>query len=530
MVPNGGSWMREGGYESSRTQVLRRIHGSQYERTLEELKREREDRSERALLPPYASLSSQTRGRLLEEGESDNRTQYTRDRDRIIYSEAFFRLSGKTQVFLSPNNPLISTRMTHTVQVSQIARSLARALRLNEDLVEAIALGHDLGHPPFGHAGEEVLDRKCREHGLGGFHHNIQSLHTVDTLERGGKGLNLTWEVREGIVRHDGESDTENITPSDTRGGELWGVDPGQYRLAPGTPEACLVRICDRISYAGKDIEDGIRAGLFEREEIPEAHASVLGNANNQIIDTVVKDIILNFNRFRTGFRESHDREPASSEVVISISPEIMAALNGLIKDFNYPKIYYSRENRRYIRQTNIIVEGLFDAFYEELGGIRKNLPSMSLRDFGLVKEEQYHGVSREHINLFMKHLLRLSYCELEEIERLILDTNNIDGWLINAPEFDRYKLLTHFSEIPLGTLRTALFNLVQSARIKNVNEYVERMKERNESIAYFLKGMEEDYLRKSSSPEIIRDYVASLTDRNAIYIFKRLNIPESVV
>ena len=230
--------MKDSGYERSRQEGLRRIHGAQFERTLEELKEERENRSEKALLPPYASLSSRTLGRQREEDESDNRTQYARDRDRIIYSEAFFRLSGKTQVFLSPNNPLISTRMTHTVQVSQIARSLARALRLNEDLVEAIALGHDLGHPPFGHAGEEVLNRKCLEHGLGGFHHNIQSLHTVDTLERGGKGMNLTWEVREGIVRHDGESDTENITPSEPSGGELWGIDQPRILVSGLNPHA----------------------------------------------------------------------------------------------------------------------------------------------------------------------------------------------------------------------------------------------------------------------------------------------------
>jgi dGTPase len=223
-------------------------------------------------LSPYAAKSKFSRGRLKWEEPCPIRTSFQRDRDRIIYSKAFRRLKHKTQVFIAPLGDHYVTRLTHTLEVSQIARTIARALNLNEDLAEAIALGHDLGHTPFGHIGEEVLN------GLypGGFRHNEQSLRVVDLLEREGQGLNLTWEVRDGILNHSkGQVDIL---------GEGWGD--------VHTLEGQICKIADIVAYVNHDVEDAIRAGIISQKDLPEAVAAGLGHTHSERINTLVCDII----------------------------------------------------------------------------------------------------------------------------------------------------------------------------------------------------------------------------------------------
>jgi dGTPase len=216
-------------------------------------------------LSEYAMLCKNTKGRLVPEAEDSVRTAYQRDRDRIIHSSSFRRLKHKTQVFLSPEGDHFRTRLTHTLEVSQIARTIARALALNEDLIEAISLGHDLGHTPFGHAGERALDDVFE----GGFRHFEQSLRVVDRLEKGGKGLNLTYEVRDGILCH-------------TKGKEA------------DTLEGRLVKLADKIAYINHDIDDAVRARIISNEDIPSEIRSVLGQTKSARINTLVMSVINN--------------------------------------------------------------------------------------------------------------------------------------------------------------------------------------------------------------------------------------------
>lgn len=220
---------------------------------------------EREYLSPYASLSMESRGRDRIESECDIRTVYQRDRDRILHCKAFRRLKQKTQVFLRPEGDHYRTRLTHTLEVSQNARTIGKALRLNEDLVEAIALGHDLGHTPFGHAGETALDTVCP----GGFEHNEQSLRVVEVLERNCRGLNLTAEVRDGILNH----------PS---------------RCMPSTLEGKIVRLSDKIAYIHHDIDDAIRGRILCEEDIPFELRKILGFSSVERLDTMIHDIIIN--------------------------------------------------------------------------------------------------------------------------------------------------------------------------------------------------------------------------------------------
>ncbi len=220
---------------------------------------------ERQDLCEFATLNENSKGRQKsEEGDfSDIRTPFMRDRDRIIHSKSFRRLMHKTQCFLSPEGDHYRTRLTHTLEVSQIGRTIARALRLNEDLTEAIALGHDLGHTPFGHAGERELDKLCPD----GFKHNEQSLRVVDIIERDGLGLNLTYEVRDGILCHTGDKEAD-------------------------TPEGMIIKFADRIAYINHDIDDAVRAGILSEKDIPFGLRAVLGETHSQRIDTMVKSVI----------------------------------------------------------------------------------------------------------------------------------------------------------------------------------------------------------------------------------------------
>lgn len=217
---------------------------------------------ENAFLSPYAKKSAESSGRLREEPPCSMRTDFQRDRDRIIYSKAFLRLKNKTQVFFAPDGDHYMSRLTHTLDVSQIARSLARCLSLNEDLAEAIALGHDLGHTPFGHVGERVLAKLSPA----GFRHSEQSLRVVDCLEKDGRGLNLTFEVRDGIVNH-------------TKSGH------------PSTLEGAAVSLADRIAYINHDIEDAVRAGIIREDELPEKAVAVFGRSTRERINTAILDI-----------------------------------------------------------------------------------------------------------------------------------------------------------------------------------------------------------------------------------------------
>lgn len=227
--------------------------------------RENLERMEEISLSPFATLSVNSRGRDREEPQCDIRPVFQRDRDRILHCKSFRRLKHKTQVFLSPKGDHYRTRLTHTLEVSQNARTIAKALRLNEDLVEAIALGHDLGHTPFGHAGERILNELCDE----GYRHNEQSVRIVEKLEKDGKGLNLTWEVRDGILNH-------------------------QTSMVPHTLEGKIVRLSDKIAYINHDIDDAIRAKVMSEEDIPLEIRKVLGMTTKERLNTLIHNIIMN--------------------------------------------------------------------------------------------------------------------------------------------------------------------------------------------------------------------------------------------
>lgn len=230
--------------------------------------REKSELWEEEYLSKYASLSKNSKGRDVCEAQCDIRTVYQRDRDRILHCKAFRRLKQKTQVFLTPEGDHYRTRLTHTLEVAQTARTIAKALRLNEELVEAIALGHDLGHTPFGHAGESALNEVCSE----GFKHYEQSIRIVDRLEKGGRGLNLTYEVKDGILNHP------------TLG-------------KPATLEGKVVRLSDKIAYINHDIDDAIRGKILTQEDIPIEYREILGYTSRERLNTLIHDIVRNSDR-----------------------------------------------------------------------------------------------------------------------------------------------------------------------------------------------------------------------------------------
>jgi len=269
-------------------------------RTVAEGFAERIREQEDTWLSPLAVRSYETRGRAEPEAESDLRTPFQHDRDRIVHSKPFRRLKHKTQVFISPEGDHVRTRLTHTLETTGIARGVARALRLNEDLVEAVGLGHDLGHPPFGHAGEEALDALLREHYGSRFRHNEHSLRVVDVLERDGRGMNLTWEVRDGILNHTGEN-------------------------LPATLEGRIVRIVDRVAYINHDIDDALRSGLLAPEDLPRAELELLGDTGSHRIDTLVHDLV----------------ETSASAGDIRQSDEIGGAMLAL-RRFMFDRVYLS--------------------------------------------------------------------------------------------------------------------------------------------------------------------------------------------
>jgi dGTPase len=262
-------------------------------------------------LSPCAVKSKNSKGRQRPEEPDPIRTAFQRDRDRIIHCNSFRRLKHKTQVFIAPLGDHYVTRLTHTLEVSQIARTIARALNLNEDLTEAISLGHDLGHTPFGHLGEDTLNELYAK----GFRHNEQSLRIVDRLEKDGKGLNLTWEVRDGIVHHSKSSNSIL--------GEKWGK--------VGTLEGEIVKISDMVAYINHDIGDAVRAGVLTEKDLPLEAIKVLGNNKTIRINTMVTDIIQNSWEARTC-----DKIKKS---LIKMSPRVLSAAN-LLRDFLFERVY----------------------------------------------------------------------------------------------------------------------------------------------------------------------------------------------
>ena len=272
---------------------------------------------ERATLSPYATMSENTRGREHPLDPCPLRTEFQRDRDRIIHCQSFRRLMYKTQVFLAPAGDHYRTRLTHTLEVTQIARTIARSLFLNEDLVEAAALGHDLGHTPFGHAGEDAL-RKCFDPD---FAHYRQSLRVVDKLESDGRGLDLTWEVRDAIVNH--------------TGGDL-----------AATPEGVIIKYADRIAYINHDIDDAIRAGILTRDDIPERIRRVLGYTHGDRIDTMVTSVI----------------EASRDSRTVGMTPEVQAATDEL-RAFLFENVYLNPVAKAEETKAKALVFALFEHY-----------------------------------------------------------------------------------------------------------------------------------------------------------------------
>ncbi len=291
---------------------------------------------EREYLSPFAAKSYESKGREVFEEECDLRTAFQRDRDRIIYCKSFRRLKHKTQVFLSPEGDHYRTRLTHTLEVSQIARTIARGLRLNEDLAEAIAMGHDLGHTPFGHAGERVLNRLCSN----GFEHNVQSRRVVEKLENG-KGLNLTWEVRDGIENH-------------------------TSRSKPSTLEGKIVSYADRIAYINHDIDDACRAGIITEADLPFRTNMMLGTDNSLRIDTLVTDVIKN----------SYGKND------IIMSDEIYEVMNEL-RDYMFKNIYSSQSSAK-TEETKAegVIENLFYSYMEDESQLPQTI-KLAIKQFG---------------------------------------------------------------------------------------------------------------------------------------------------
>lgn len=333
--------------------------------------RSHKERFEREQLSAYASRASESRGRRFPERPCAVRTAYERDTGRILYSMDFRRLRQKTQVFFNPRNDHICTRMEHVIYVSYIAKTLGRALRLNTDLIEAIALGHDLGHAPFGHSGERELDACLKRSGSAlRFKHELHSLRVVDILaERKGRpqGLNLSFEVRDGIVSHCGELYREREILPDRKKKEA-GLIKGALRHAPpATLEGAVVRMADKIAYVGRDIEDAARTGLMSFDDIPKDIRTELGTSNGEIIDTLVGDIIAN----------------SLGKEAIQISQERAEGMEALLNE-NVIRIYRSEKIKTYELMSKTILKGLFDAFLRAAED-RERLDSSqdpTLRDF----------------------------------------------------------------------------------------------------------------------------------------------------
>ncbi|MBO5364356.1 MAG: deoxyguanosinetriphosphate triphosphohydrolase [Clostridia bacterium] len=303
---------------------------------------------EMTCLAPWATKSKESKGRRTFEEPCRLRTEFQRDRDRIIHSKAFRRLKHKTQVFLSPEGDHYRTRLTHTLEVSQIARTIARALNLNEDLTEAIALGHDLGHTPFGHRGEKVLNDLCPL----GFRHNEQSLRVVDVLERPG-GLNLTAEVREGILCHTGKQKATTL-------------------------EGQIVALADKIAYINHDIDDAIRGGVLSGGDIPKEYADVLGESHSQRIDTMIWAVICE----------------SLNKPVVAMEDTVFAAMMGL-REFMFRRVYVASEPKKEESKADSVIQGLYRYYSQNPGKIPQGRLEVSrTEDVDILTRDYIAGMS----------------------------------------------------------------------------------------------------------------------------------------
>lgn len=302
--------------------------------------RESLEKWEKEYLSKYAMLSSKSKGRLKEEEQCDIRPCFQRDRDRIIHSKSFRRLKDKTQVFLTPDGDHYRTRLTHTLEVSQTSRTIAKALRLNEDLVEAIALGHDLGHTPFGHAGERALNRVCPS----GFEHAVQSVRTVDVLEKDGQGLNLTFEVRDGILNH-------------------------QTKGMPETLEGKVVRYSDKIAYIHHDMDDAVRAGILKESDVPKEIGDVIGYTCGERLDCFIHDIV-------TTSMNKND---------IRMSDDVARAMND-IRNFMFERVYQNPVAKGEEGRAEALIETLYDYYYTNFDLLPADLKNLC--DKGDSKEQ----------------------------------------------------------------------------------------------------------------------------------------------
>lgn len=296
--------------------------------------REHVEQWEKIYLSPYATLSMNSKGRVREEEPCDIRPVFQRDRDRIIHSKSFRRLKDKTQVFLSPEGDHYRTRLTHTLEVSQNARTIAKALQLNEELVEAIALGHDLGHTPFGHAGERALNEICPY----GFRHNEQSVRTVDILEKNGSGLNLTWEVRDGIENH-------------------------QTKNMPSTLEGKVVRFSDKIAYTYHDMDDAIRAGILKPTDVPREIGEIVGYTPRERLNKFIHDIV-------TQSKGTND---------VRMSEEVERAMRDL-RSFMFDKVYSNPIAKGEEEKAVSLVKTLYEYYMNHTYELPKFFVELGLR------------------------------------------------------------------------------------------------------------------------------------------------------
>ena len=361
------------------------------------------DRIEKKTLSPEATVNSEGRRRhhenLLEEGY---RQPFSIDTDRILHSLAYTRYIDKTHVFYLFKNDHSTHRVLHVQLVSKIARTIGRFLRLNEDLIEAIALGHDIGHIPFGHDGERILSQICHANGIGYFHHNVQSVQFLDRVERKGKGWNLCLQTLDGILAHDGEVHNMQLTPhrdkdfSDLEKEAQSKIREPDTPLIPMTMEGCVVRMTDTISYIGRDIEDAIRLGVVTRSDIPRKCVKRLGNTNGTIVFNLVSDVI------KSSYRKPY----------ITFSPEVSEALLAL-KNFNLERIYMNPK----IKQHLDTIKRLFELLYERyLKDLEKNktdsvIFTQFLKDMSAAYLEQHshHEIVRDFIaGMTDQYFLRL--------------------------------------------------------------------------------------------------------------------------
>jgi len=336
--------------------------------------REQIEQRERETLRPWAALAAQSRGRQRPEEPCPVRTCFQRDRDRIIHlCHAFRRLAHMTQVFISPREDHVRTRLSHTLEVSQIARTVAKALRLNEDLTEAIALGHDVGHTPFGHAGEQALDEIYRKYvPTAPFSPPEHSLRVVDVLERDGKGLNLSYETRDGIVGH-------------SKGMADLADDMANNKLA--TLEGMVIRVCDRIAYLNHDLDDAMRAGLLSEDDVPGEILDVLGRTHSERVGTMVRDLIAN----------------SLDKPFLAMSAEVLEAADAL-KNLLWERVYAGPLISHEAAKARGIVQGLFTVYMEDDTACRKAL--------GYVPEDVQHRarVVCDYVAGMTDHFARAQY------------------------------------------------------------------------------------------------------------------------